>query len=98
MEIFLYLFFCWAITNIIVNGTILEPIRNYLLLKARVFGKLFTCIMCSGFWVGILMYNFFPFPNGFIFEDAIRNWIAFGFFSSGFSVIINSLIVYFLKK
>ena len=91
MGTFMLLFLSWSITNILVNGSILDRIRDYSLVKIKPLGKLLSCIMCSGFWVGLIVFT--------IFGDAhIVNSIGFGFVASGFSVIMNSLIIYFIKK
>jgi hypothetical protein len=41
-----------GITNLIVNATILDNLRNYLSSKSAFLSKLLSCMMCSGFWVG----------------------------------------------
>lgn len=101
MEIFISLFLCWCITNIIVNGDILDPIRNWTLVKIPIIGKLLSCIMCSGLWIGILIYPLmvlFTDIENVLFNNLIIDWISFSFISSGYSVVINSLMIYFLKK
>ena len=85
------LFLSWSITNILVNGSILDKIRNYSLVKIKPLGKLLSCIMCSGFWVGLGVF--------FIFGNIpLVNSIVFAFMASGFSVIMNSIIIYFVKN
>lgn len=85
------LFLSWSITNILVNGSILDKIRNYSLVKIKPLGKLLSCIMCSGFWVGLIVFLIFG-------DTHITNTIIFAFMASGFSVILNSLIIYFVKN
>lgn len=41
-----------GLTNIIVDSSIFEPIRNYF--RNTVLGKIMTCKQCCGFWSGIL--------------------------------------------
>jgi hypothetical protein len=44
-----------GITNLVVNATILEGIRDYIGNKSYFLKKLLSCMMCSGFWVGIVI-------------------------------------------
>lgn len=101
MDLLIYILVGWGITDILVNGSILNGIRNFFLVKVPFLGKLFTCIQCSGFWVGILLgilttleiletplWDFSPVARVF----------ASGFLISGCSVIINSMIFSLLSK
>jgi len=96
---FTYLFLAWCLTNAIVNGSILDPIRNYFLVKLSLVGKLMSCVMCVGFWVGLLLALLFnpgiDLVN--IADSKYLKYLAYGFISSGFSVLVNSLIVFMLK-
>jgi hypothetical protein len=59
-------FLVWSLavfgaTNIIVSSSIFQPFRKFLLYnkqetprKFLLPGKLVTCVMCMGFWVGLL--------------------------------------------
>ena len=98
----------WSITNIIVNGSIFDDIRIYLMVKNQMFSKLLTCMQCSGFWVGIglgifsvLRHIINPFSD-FLNPDSILHLpltiLAWGFFNSGISVLVNSLIVFLLNS
>jgi hypothetical protein len=100
-------FLGWAITNILVNGSIFDPLRIYLQVMYPTLGKLVTCMQCSGFWVGILfglfissnqMVNPFMFLleyEGYLFQTLT---ILFsGFWISGASVGINSVLIYLIK-
>ena len=57
-----------GITNIVVNSTILDSLRNFIVSKTKGSSKLFgelveamlSCMMCAGFWIGMLMSLFFP--------------------------------------
>ena len=98
----------WSITNIIVNGSIFDEIRIYLMVKNQMFSKLLTCMQCSGFWVGIglgifsvldhIVNPFYSLLN----PDSVLYFpltiLACGFFNSGISVIINSVIVFLLNS
>lgn len=49
-----------GITNIVVNASILEPLRDFIISKSTFFGKLISCMLCTGFWVGIFLWIFGP--------------------------------------
>lgn len=101
MDFLIYILVGWGITDILVNGSILDEIRNFFLVRIPLLSKLFTCIQCSGFWVGIFLgglsllgtletplWDFTP----------VARIFASGFLISGCSVIINSAIFYLLSK
>jgi hypothetical protein len=50
-----------GITNLLVNSSILEPVRNMMIFilsfifKEEKVIELLGCMMCSGFWVGIII-------------------------------------------
>ena len=48
-----------ALTNVIVNASILEPFRVFIESKSRFFGSLLRCMLCSGLWVGLIISPFF---------------------------------------
>ncbi len=98
----------WSITNIIVNGSIFDGIRIYLMVKNQMFSKLLTCMQCSGFWVGVIL-GFFALlghiQNPFfqvLNPDSILYFpltiLSCGFWNSGVSVVMNSLIVFLLNS
>lgn len=97
MEYLIYILIGWGLTDFLVNGSILDKIRVYFLVKFPLFAKLLSCIRCSGFWVGAFLgtlplYEISPF---YFFEEEIFVGIramASGFLIAGSSVIINALI------
>ena len=52
---------CIGITHIIVLSSIFEPIRNFLSQNIPPLGKLISCTMCTGFWVGVFFGGYFGF-------------------------------------
>lgn len=44
-----------GITNLIVNASILEQPRQFLIQRIPILGQLVSCLLCTGFWVGILL-------------------------------------------
>jgi hypothetical protein len=97
----------WSITSILVNGSIFDPLRNYLIVKTPFFAKLMTCVQCSGFWVGAfigiltssgILEN--PFSSIiYIFSEYFYqiNLLMWAFWNSGISVLLNSLLIFLLN-
>jgi len=103
MHYLIYILIGWGITDVLVNGSILNEIRCYFLVKFPLIAKLLTCIRCSGFWVGILMGLIFYFTSGEVLfldflELPVFPVLASGFLISGSSVIINALMISLLTK
>jgi hypothetical protein len=101
MDYLIYILVGWGITDILVNGSILNGIRNFCLVKIPLLGKLFTCIQCSGFWVGIFLgvlslLNVLETPLWDF--TSVARVLASGFLISGCSVIINSTVFYLLSR
>lgn len=97
------LFWGWCITTVIVNGSIFDNIKNYLLVKAPFFHKLLTCVMCTGFWIGLIVFYPLLFCGNIdpIFSDFIPGWMSFlifPFLQSGFSVLVESFLIFLVKK
>lgn len=67
MVLLLFILFCTSITNIVVNSTILDFPRDFIIARAydcskplgEVVEKLLSCMMCSGFWIGLILSLFF---------------------------------------
>lgn len=101
MDYLIYILVGWGITDILVNGSILNRIRNYCIVQLPFFGRLFSCIQCSGFWIGILM-GFLSFSG--IITSPLWEWsaaariIGSGFLISGCCVILNSIVFHLLSR
>jgi hypothetical protein len=103
MQTYILLFLLgWGITSTVINGSIFDGIRKYFLVKIPLFGKLFSCIRCLGFWIGfsifipLLIFSIIP-P---IFPSQIPVWISFvamPIFQSNFGVIVESLVIFLVK-
>ena len=95
----LYLFLGWSLTSILVNGSIFDPLRNYLLVMYPFFGKLLSCIQCTGLWVGVII--FVPLlavgEVPYISSYGWFGYIAYPIIQSGVSVLIESFIIYLVK-
>ncbi len=100
-SLILLLFVGWSVTTILVNGTIFKPLRDYLIVTSPFFGQLISCVMCTGLWIGVMislpllsagwMNPVFPDMPIFI------SYLSYPFLQSGFGILIESLIIYFVK-
>lgn len=54
MGLLIFILLSYSISNIIVFGSILEGFRNFWVrVNPSFFGKLFNCMMCTPFYVGL---------------------------------------------
>ena len=101
MDYLIYILVGWGITDILVNGSILQGIRNYFLVQLPFFGKLFTCIQCSGFWVGILLgiLSHLEILSSPLWDSpALAQIVGSGFLISGSCVILNAAVFSLLSR
>lgn len=54
MNEIVFITFCIGLTNLIVSASILDTPREWLSNKNSLIKKLLSCMMCAGFWVGLL--------------------------------------------
>lgn len=70
MQLLLFIIISVGITNLLVNASILDNLRDYVKSKNTFIGNLISCMMCSGFWIGIFIsffsFNIFPLYGGAI--------------------------------
>jgi MFS family permease len=70
MNLIMWLFISYGMSNIMVFGSIFNTPREWITRKSEWFGKLVNCMMCLPFYVGIFMSlvlggltnKFFPCP------------------------------------
>jgi hypothetical protein len=67
MAVLLYLLGCYGLTTIIVQSKIIEPIRLFFKKKVVNIYRLITCMMCTGFWVGVVTTIGFGFSVSYSF-------------------------------
>lgn len=95
------LFVGWCITSTVVNADILDPIRNYLLVKLPKLAKLLSCVRCLGFWVGALLFGAINYSGNLdqLFGLPIwLNYFMFPFVQSSSGVIMESVLVFLYSK
>ena len=61
LNLLLFILFSVGLTNIVVNASILENIRERIEGENETFGKLTRCMLCTGFWVGLLSAPIFDY-------------------------------------
>jgi len=78
----------YGLTQILVYGSIFDKIRP----TKGWLGKLFSCTMCMGFWVGAFLFGINGYTELFTFEYTIANLFILGWLSSGTSYVFSMLI------
>ena len=65
-----------GITNLVVNATILDYPRDFVTKNSEFLEKLLSCMMCSGFWVGVILSIFTPEIN-IVYGGAIISLLSY---------------------
>ena len=81
-----FIWFClisYGLTQILVYGKIFEPIRP----TKCWFGKLFSCPMCTGFWVGLFLWTINDYTQLINFDDSLITALLLGCAASGASFL-----------
>ena len=100
IEEFIFLFFGWCLTSLLVNGSIFDPFKNYLLVKAPFFAKLLSCIQCTGVWIGALVFwpIIYTSKIDLIFDLGFLNYFVYPILQSGFGVLVESFVIMMVKN
>ena len=77
-----------GITFIIVYGKIFNKIRP----TAGWLGKLFSCTLCTGFWVGAFLCGINDYTELFSFEHTVANYLLCGGIGSAFSYAFDAVL------
>jgi len=97
------IFTAWSATSIIVNGSIFDSFRNYLLVKSPFFGRLVSCVMCLSVWIGAIIFvpalwfDFVPHLS----PEGLPDWSSYfilPLITSGVSVLLESFIIFLVKR
>jgi hypothetical protein len=100
IQIPILLFINWCLTTSVINASILDQIRNYLLVRFPLLGKLISCVRCLGFWIGLStfsLYTYFGKVDGILFLPVWANYIIYPFVQSASCVILENFIVFLGK-
>ena len=87
MELLWFVLAAYGLTQVLVYGSIFNKIRP----TEGLFGELFRCSMCLGFWVGMFLYGISFYTELFTFELNWANPIILGSLSSGTSYALSML-------
>ena len=83
-------YFCLAaagMTQILVYGTIFNKIRP----TKGWLGQLFSCSMCTGFWVGLFLWSVNAFTTLFTFDYSLVTGLFLGCVSSLVSYVVDAV-------
>ena len=99
INLFIFAFICYGISNIIVHGSIFEQFRIFFLEhNPNLLGKLFTCMMCLSFWVGTLVGYLIYSPTLTSFNLSEYAIFMDGFLASGLVWFIHTVQEYFERE
>jgi len=85
-----FIWFClisYGLTQILVYGKILNPIRP----KSGKLGRLLNCPMCTGFWVGLFLWSVKDYTQLFTFDNSFVTGLLLGFAGSAAAYVGNTL-------
>lgn len=88
MEILLFILSCYGLTQILCYGKIFEKIRP----TEGKLGELFSCSMCTGFWVGVVLSILDPCIKIFNITSGIMDIFILGLISSGTSYLLDKIV------
>ena len=91
MDLLYFILVSYGMTQIIVYGEIFDSHRIWIKKKSKWFGKLVSCAMCTGFWVGAFLFGINGLTELFNFEYNYINIMLLGSLSSGTSYVLNML-------
>ena len=85
MSLIYFVLAAYGLTQILVYGSIFDKVRP----TTGWFGALFSCPMCVGFWVGVLLFGINGWTELFTYEYNLVNLLILGWLSSGTSYVFN---------
>lgn len=91
MWLLYFILVCFGLTNILVYGSILNPVRP----KEGLWGELFKCPMCMGFHVGWFVAMLINLSNLINVSTNIVDTFLLACLSSGTSYVLCSLFTDF---
>mgnify|MGYP000085365914 FL=1 len=87
MDLLYFVLAAFGLTQILVYGSIFDPIRP----SSGKLGQLFHCSMCLGFWVGAFLFGINGYTELFTFEYTFANLFILGWLSSGTSYVLSMI-------
>jgi len=90
-ELSVYSLVCYGITTILVESYLFATIRAYLeLFSPNFLGKLINCPLCTGFWVGIILFQLGLVLNIKVENDVLNHFLH-GTLSSSTSYLLYTI-------
>ena len=77
----------YGLTQILVYGKILNPIRP----KSGKLEQLLKCSMCTGFWVGLFLWSVKDYTQLFTFDNSFVTGLLLGCAGSAAAYVGNTL-------
>ncbi len=87
MSLVYFVLIAFGLTQILVYGSIFNSIRP----TEGMFGTLFRCPMCMGFWSGVFLWSVNYFTDLFTFDYSPVTALLLGCMASGTSYVLNML-------
>ena len=88
MSLIYFILCAYGLTYILVYGSIFNSLRP---ITGRL-GTLFHCPLCTGFWVGVLLWSINCFTELFTFEYNLLNGLLLGWLSAGTSYFLSMIL------
>jgi hypothetical protein len=88
VELLYFILISCGMTQILVYGSIFNKVRP----KKGWFGKLFSCSMCTGFWVGVFLWLTNDLTTLFNYDYSPITGLLLGSLASGVSYVFSVLI------
>jgi hypothetical protein len=88
MNLLTFILIAYGLTQVLCYGKILDSIRP----KTGKLGELFSCSMCTGFWVGVFLGVIDPITGLFSLSTGFLDPFLLGFLSSGTSYILDKVV------
>ena len=85
MELLYFVLAAHGLTQILVYGSIFDKVRP----TDGWIGKLLSCPMCTGFWVGVFLFGINGYTELFTYEYNLANLLILGWLSSGTSYVLS---------
>ena len=79
LAVYIVQFLVWGvvvfgITQILVEGTVMNGFRKWVSTRSAFGGRLLSCMLCTGVWVGFILSLLFWSPTGDLFTEQVINF------------------------
>jgi len=88
MSLIYFILCSFGLTQILVYGSILNPIRP----TTGKLGELFHCPLCTGFWVGIILWALNGYTTLFSFDSNPVTGFLLGCLSAGTAYVLSVMV------